>query len=67
MLKNDSKSQCVLAVSFLPPVRNNIFYEIETLGLGPPIAPSFKKVWNRPRSTLKKKLEVHISELLFFF
>jgi hypothetical protein len=29
-------------VSFLPPpVRNNIFYEIETLGLGPPICPLF--------------------------
>ena len=27
-------------VSFLPPpVRNNIFYEIETLGLGPPYLP----------------------------
>jgi hypothetical protein len=62
-------------ISFLPPpVRNNIFYEIETLGLGPPIfpLPSFKKVWMRlPPSLLgllwKKMIGPYIWVNIFFW
>jgi hypothetical protein len=44
-------------VSFLPPpVRNNIFYEIETLGLDPPIFPLFSESLDLPSVYFEKKL-----------
>ena len=53
-------------VLFLPlPVRNNIFYEIETLGLGPPILPPLlRKSESAPGLLWKKIIGPYISELI---